>query len=433
MADARFGLRKRKYQIAFDAVKKLMQKVENGRLSERVSSKLLKKLGEIMEQIQYVLPGSHTDADDDEWMRNPMRNQNSHDKQMVENLAPEDGVLNESPEGKKETILREFGQEKDIIAFGKKGGVAGNGNGNNNGMIERLNAFEDKQNGKGTGPPELIPGAASDKTIGQQQEVSTSEATPTSSSSHRRRHRKQRLGALKGNTTEPPKNISVVMPVSDPFKQANFGGDSSHPAVKHDNFHCDNLGQQLPRRTKMAILETTNRFRSKIAKGEYQGFRDKAFPPATNMRKVLWNCELEEKADKWARQCQMIHSGADVRRGQGECLHFPTPVPTSLEAFNATKMVDIFNGEFKKRLIDFPVKMDHFNWKFVGHATQQAWADNDAIGCASAFCGDKFWVVCRYRTGNNLGATIYDEGAPCTECPPGTTCNVVTSLCDPSN
>ena len=57
---------------------------------------------------------------------------------------------------------------------------------------------------------------------------------------------------------------------------------------------------------KKNLLDKHNELRRKVAKGEQDGQ-----PPAANMRKMVWNMELEEIAQRWADQC--IHDHDPLR------------------------------------------------------------------------------------------------------------------------
>ena len=53
---------------------------------------------------------------------------------------------------------------------------------------------------------------------------------------------------------------------------------------------------------RKAILDRHNNLRRKVAIGEQSGQ-----PPAANMRKLVWNTELEEIAQRWTDQCTFAH------------------------------------------------------------------------------------------------------------------------------
>ncbi|KIH59591.1 hypothetical protein ANCDUO_10167 [Ancylostoma duodenale] len=60
--------------------------------------------------------------------------------------------------------------------------------------------------------------------------------------------------------------------------------------------------------------------------------------------------------------------------------------------------------------------------------TQMAWATTRRLGCAVVKCNGRYNVVCRYSgRGNIVGEEIYKRGRPCSQCPPGTTCD--NNLC----
>lgn len=89
-------------------------------------------------------------------------------------------------------------------------------------------------------------------------------------------------------------------------------GYCSHPDCSMKNQHtmCVAASKQSPRLyasgmttwMRYQILLLHNRHRDNIAMGLEAGQ-----PPATNMRKIYWDNELEEMAEVWARQCQKRH------------------------------------------------------------------------------------------------------------------------------
>ncbi|KAG6452189.1 hypothetical protein O3G_MSEX007508 [Manduca sexta] len=86
----------------------------------------------------------------------------------------------------------------------------------------------------------------------------------------------------------------------------------SHPdcSLKNQHTMCIAANKQSPRLyasgmttwMRYQILLLHNRHRDNIAMGLEAGQ-----PPATNMRKMYWDYELEEMAEVWARQCQKRH------------------------------------------------------------------------------------------------------------------------------
>ena len=64
---------------------------------------------------------------------------------------------------------------------------------------------------------------------------------------------------------------------------------------------------------KRLILERHNELRRKVAKGQETGGINAPQPAAANMRKLVWNTELEEIAQRWADQCTFGHDKVRIK------------------------------------------------------------------------------------------------------------------------
>ena len=65
--------------------------------------------------------------------------------------------------------------------------------------------------------------------------------------------------------------------------------------------------RQLSAAAKQEILDKHNELRRRVAKGEETGGINPPQPAAANMRKMVWNEELEAVAQRWADQCTFGH------------------------------------------------------------------------------------------------------------------------------
>ena len=65
--------------------------------------------------------------------------------------------------------------------------------------------------------------------------------------------------------------------------------------------------RQLSAAGKAAILDKHNELRRRVAKGEETNGINGAQPAASNMKKMVWNEELEAVAQRWADQCTFGH------------------------------------------------------------------------------------------------------------------------------
>ena len=70
---------------------------------------------------------------------------------------------------------------------------------------------------------------------------------------------------------------------------------------------------------KQAMLDKHNELRRRVAKGEEtNGLNGVGQPAAANMKKMVWNKELETVAQRWADQCTFAY---DVKREKLDGTH----------------------------------------------------------------------------------------------------------------
>ncbi|KAK0413575.1 hypothetical protein QR680_006878 [Steinernema hermaphroditum] len=196
--------------------------------------------------------------------------------------------------------------------------------------------------------------------------------------------------------------------------------------------HCPTQG--LNPATRKAVLDRHNQLRSSSALGREKDGRSGHFaPPAKNMYKLEYDCELERMAQNWANRCVYQHSGQNV----GENI-FKSSSTAQDDSF-VLQATDLWWNELAEK----GVSRVSPNYKFtrflastfVGHYTQMAWARTTKIGCGHARCPTMNFVVCNYsEQGNWLDEQIYEIGSPCKRDSDCTTfansrCSVSEGLC----
>ncbi|TKR88225.1 hypothetical protein L596_012505 [Steinernema carpocapsae] len=202
------------------------------------------------------------------------------------------------------------------------------------------------------------------------------------------------------------------------------------------------LGQNCPTTgmtpaVRKAILDRHNQLRSQNALGNsFDGSTKKNAPQAKNMYKIVYDCELEQIAQKWADNCKFEHSPSNIRNaGENLYMSYPT-VQNNSPALKASDSwwSELTDNGVGKISPDFNLTMALFNTG-VGHYTQMAWAKTTKLGCGQAKCPKMNLVVCNYRqTGNYLNEKIYEIGSPCqkdSDCVllVGSKCSKVEGLC----
>jgi len=205
---------------------------------------------------------------------------------------------------------------------------------------------------------------------------------------------------------------------------------------------------------KELIVRRHNELRQKVAAGlETQGNQ----PSASNMRKLVWNDELAETAQRFTNQCIGGHDkvrnmcdGTSVGqnyawksewkwngkwngkewewKGEDSDLMPEKEIEKRLPG-----MVDMWYSEVKDFKAASASKFDNAAFKTSGHYTQVVWAETYAVGCGlittkqrkpPMFFAFEITLICNYATsGNYPGQPVYKVGDGCSACPAGTSCD----------
>uniref|UniRef100_A0A914DYJ9 ShKT domain-containing protein n=1 Tax=Acrobeloides nanus TaxID=290746 RepID=A0A914DYJ9_9BILA len=187
-----------------------------------------------------------------------------------------------------------------------------------------------------------------------------------------------------------------------------------------------------------SITNAHNNYRSILAKGQANLPNGQFAPPAANMYKVSYDCDLENIAQNYAEKCVFQHSSAGERDGAGENLFMSTGNIGNAAALQQS--ADAWWGELEQYGIAGFASNDttfQSNMSSVGHFTQMAWANSTKIGCGVQWCPNNPMtiVVCNYKdAGNYINSPIYQVGNACasdSECTsvPQSTCDTSAGLC----
>jgi len=191
---------------------------------------------------------------------------------------------------------------------------------------------------------------------------------------------------------------------------------------------------------KNAIVDKHNELRAKVANGKETRGNDGTQPKAANMRKLVWNEELAEIAQRWIDQCAGAHdkerrTDAFAWVGQNwakRSLWKKAAFKTQEEV--AVSMVERWFDEVKDMTINAltdPTGENNGATGVIGNYTQAAWAETTDVGCGylsikkggyrkGSFL--KSYMACNYGPGGNIGGrSIYEQGEPGSKCPTGTT------------
>jgi len=180
---------------------------------------------------------------------------------------------------------------------------------------------------------------------------------------------------------------------------------------------------------KDRILLRHNELRQKLASGEEENH-----PAAGNMRKMVWNEELETIAQRWTDQCEFDHDELRSKldgspAGQNAYLGKSSAEKTKEQVMEGLGLaVDAWYDEVTDPGFSSE-DISPFVFSYgTGHYTQVGWAESEEVGCALVYYKNGMWyeelVVCNYApVGNVAGGTMYLEGEGCSSCDEGFACD----------
>merc|ERR1712002_1016624 len=166
---------------------------------------------------------------------------------------------------------------------------------------------------------------------------------------------------------------------------------------------------------KDVIVKVHNELRNKVAMGnETNG----AQPQAANMRKMVWDDELADIAQRWTDQCKFGHDdnrntcdgqyvGQNAFWGASSAKMSPYSALGVSEDAVRTWYNEVKSPGFDSSHVS-PFVFDYG----AGHYTQVVWADSARVGCGLRYYKDGGWfaflINCNYAVGGNMqGADMY--------------------------
>ncbi|KPI91338.1 Venom allergen 5.02 [Papilio xuthus] len=163
-----------------------------------------------------------------------------------------------------------------------------------------------------------------------------------------------------------------------------------------------------------AFVDGHNARRLQLVKGQVPGQ-----PPASDMKLMMWDNELEAKAAKWASRNNFAHNPDKTigsrRFHTGENLYWYATTDLTHKLDVESSLKSWFDEH--RNYSYGPLTMRDFNRstkKQIGHYTQMAWANTIYVGCAiSQYTKNnfkEFLVVCNYGPGGNyIGQKPYES------------------------
>ncbi|XP_077520369.1 scoloptoxin SSD976-like [Amblyomma americanum] len=201
--------------------------------------------------------------------------------------------------------------------------------------------------------------------------------------------------------------------------------------------NCHNVSSRLNAEEKAELLRAHNELRSQVTRGQLPGLK-----PAANMFALRWDDELADLAEEHARQCGAARENDHEKRtGLLGTLGRNIGWEASSDPFADhldLPHIKVWKSEHKD--VEDDVISSYRNTESgIGQFTQMIWANTQTVGCGVATYTRKDNVgrypyqrslTCYYSPGGNVrGLPVYEEGAACSRCPPGSACDKLSGLC----
>uniref|UniRef100_A0A915BWG8 SCP domain-containing protein n=1 Tax=Parascaris univalens TaxID=6257 RepID=A0A915BWG8_PARUN len=169
-------------------------------------------------------------------------------------------------------------------------------------------------------------------------------------------------------------------------------------------FSCDKVhNQKFSPKNRKVVLDRHNELRSNLTKGAVKDARGEPLKSGKNIYELRWDCDLEQRAQKWADTCKYGHSTYEYRNKAGENIYMwsKSDAYDSIDT-NMLRATKLWWDEIE--LINMTTTEDYVMGNHIlgvaGHWSQQAWGATTKLGCGIANCTEGSWystyVVCHY-------------------------------------
>ncbi|CAJ0601471.1 unnamed protein product [Cylicocyclus nassatus] len=162
-------------------------------------------------------------------------------------------------------------------------------------------------------------------------------------------------------------------------------------------------------------MQDTHNFRRHVlalGKGKVKDSKGWSYPAATNMNYLNWDCQLEEDAYNYVKDCPTQGSGAPNENFLRRRITAHEPTYRDINKLSVTtwwKVHRKHNGLGAKVIFRGNPPLSSF--------TRMGWAQATKIGCVIAKCGDDFVQSCRYGPKvNQVNQQMYIPGKVCSKC-----------------
>uniref|UniRef100_K7FMN6 ShKT domain-containing protein n=1 Tax=Pelodiscus sinensis TaxID=13735 RepID=K7FMN6_PELSI len=189
------------------------------------------------------------------------------------------------------------------------------------------------------------------------------------------------------------------------------------------------VGEEAQETPDFAALSTDNEDQQREIVDKHNALRREVKPTAGNMLKMEWSTKAAENAKIWANECTLSHSPPNRRKTTLSCgenlLMSVAPHPWSIVIQSWYNEVENF-----KHGIGLTKPGED-----TGHFTQVVWYSSYEVGCAVAYCPEKYfkyYYVCQYcpQTAASMKInTPYKAGTACEHCPDACDNGLCTNPC----